>query len=190
MIGYVDGGSMMETTGIDFIQSFEAKNEGFSHRQTSRVLFVCSSNEALSLLGEAFLRHLDTNGQYFEVFSAAAGPQPAFRPHPLALAMIDEMGGDTTQLHTKALSDYQKEYFDYIIIVDDMSVRRYRAGRLPLPTAARILTWDFPDPTILPEYVQAHSFHQIGDGLYNLIRSLAKSPNFAKPLRNYSLKTG
>lgn len=148
---------------------------------SQRVLFVCSNNAALSQLAEAFLRRLDVTGANYEVYSAAGGPGVAKNLHPLALSLIDDLGIDSHELYTKSLQDYQGQVFDYVIIVDDITERRYQNGRLQLPATRRMLIWGFPDPTLLPDYLQSHSFHEIGENLFHLIRSLTRSPNFRNP---------
>jgi protein-tyrosine-phosphatase len=172
---------MNEAGELSFYQSVPAAIENFQPGLTQRVLFLCSNNSALSQLAEAFLRRLDITGNSFEVYSAAGGPGVAKKLHPRALSLINDLGMDSEELYPKSLQTYQSQIFDYVIIVDDLTERRYQNGRLQLPATRRVLVWGFPDPTFLPDYLQSHSFQQIGENLFHLIRSLTRSPNFRNP---------
>lgn len=172
---------MNEAGELNYFQSIPAAFEELKPVLTQRVLFLCANNAALSQLAEAFLRRLDLTGKGYEVYSAAAGPGVAKKVHPQVLALIDDLGLDSEELYPKPLQTYQSEVFDYVIIVDDITERRYQDGRVKLPPTRRVLIWGFPDPTLLPEYLQAHSFQQIGESLFHLIRSLTRSPNFRNP---------
>ena len=95
-----------------------------------KVLFVCSSNASLSQLGAAFFRYFDPESSRFEVYSAGSGPRVANRLHPLAAAMIEELGQDSNKIRPKALSEFCNTTFDYVFIgnmrtsftIDDWSV--------------------------------------------------------------------
>lgn len=155
----------------------------FSVRDSSirkqSVLFVCSNNAALSQIGAALLRYFDPTGLRFDVYSAASDARPAREIHPLASAMIEELGQDSRKLATARLEDYQDHYFDYVIIVNDQTAHAIQTGQQKLPKAGRVITWAFPDPTILPWHMQPHSFRQIGDSMYDLIRCMIKLPRFS-----------
>jgi arsenate reductase len=80
-----------------------------------RVLFVCSSNSARSQMAEALLRTLA--GDAFEAYSAGTEPQGV---HPLAIAVMNELGIDTSGQRSKGLQEFMgKAQFDYVITVCD-----------------------------------------------------------------------
>ncbi|HEX2911345.1 MAG TPA: hypothetical protein VH186_11085 [Chloroflexia bacterium] len=144
-----------------------------------KVLFVCSSNASLSQLGAAFFRYFDPESSRFEVYSAGSGPRVANRLHPLAAAMIEELGQDSNKIRPKALSEFCNTTFDYVFIVGVEANSAYQAGKLSLPETKRVLVWPFPDPALISPYLQPHYFQQVGDSMYQLVRNLLKLPNFA-----------
>ncbi len=80
-----------------------------------RVLFVCSANSARSQMAEAFLRTLA--GDAFEADSAGTQPEPV---HPLAIAVMGELGIDISGQRSKGLQEYMgKTQFDHLITVCD-----------------------------------------------------------------------
>lgn len=81
-----------------------------------RVLFLCTANAARSQLAAA-LTHHDRRGQW-QAFSAGVAPSPA-GVHPLALAVLQEMGLDTQRLHPKAPDAFRDQVWDLIVTVCD-----------------------------------------------------------------------
>ncbi|WP_165857733.1 metalloregulator ArsR/SmtB family transcription factor [Marinobacter sp. JSM 1782161] len=102
-----------------------------------RVLFVCNSNSARSLMAEAVLR--DIAPDRFEVASAGTSPEA---PHPLALQCLEEAELATSALHSKSIDSVKNEHWDYIITLCDKAVRE----PLPLDSVGQTIAWDFPDP--------------------------------------------
>ena len=68
----------------------------------THVLFLCTGNSARSLLAESALRRL--GGDRFVAHSA--GSHPTGRPHPLALALLRELGDDVSPLRSKSFHDF------------------------------------------------------------------------------------
>ncbi len=100
-----------------------------------RVLFLCVHNSARSQLAEALLRALA--GDRFEVYSAGSEPT---RPHPFALRVLQDEGIDTSTLHSKSLSEFLAQPFDYVITLCAEEV-------CPVfPGAVTRLHWALPDP--------------------------------------------
>lgn len=166
--------------------SFEAQPMPTRTRQ--RVLFVCFNNEALSQLGAAFMRYFDPNQADFEAYSAACGPEVALKVHPIARKMIEDLGQSTQQLRTRLLSEFNDQYFDYVVVVGDRAVFEYQLGLLSLPSTRRTVCWPFPNPTALPDYLQSYNFHQVGEGLYSLVRGLTKLPYQGYPAYRTTLQ--
>lgn len=63
------------------------------------VLFLCTHNAARSILAEAQLNALGTGR--FKAYSAGTMPRPDGLPNPLALAVLEQAGIDTTALRSK-----------------------------------------------------------------------------------------
>ncbi len=105
----------------------------------TRILFLCTHNQARSQMAEGILRELG-QGRY-EVFSA--GTNPAHSVHILALRALAEEGIDISRQKPKKLEKFLDQRFDYIITTCD----RLMQYCPPLPEHANQLNWDLPDPT-------------------------------------------
>jgi arsenate reductase (thioredoxin) len=104
----------------------------------TRVLFLCTHNSARSQMAEGLLRAFG-NGK-FEVFSA--GTEATF-VRPLAIEAMQEIGLDISGQHSKVLSGYSGEAFDYVITVCDQANESCPV----FPGAKNRLHWSFPDPS-------------------------------------------
>ena len=80
-----------------------------------RVLILCTGNSARSQLAEALV-NARMSGTW-EAFSA--GTQPAAQVNPNELAVLAEVGIQTTGSHPKHLSTFLGQRFDAIITVCD-----------------------------------------------------------------------
>lgn len=79
-----------------------------------RVLILCTGNSCRSQISEGWLRYFG-NGN-IEVFSA--GTKPGF-VHPLAIQTMKEAGVDISSHHSKSVSEFVGEQFDYVVTVCD-----------------------------------------------------------------------
>jgi len=80
-----------------------------------RVLILCTGNSARSQLAEALVNA--RLGDEWDAFSA--GTQPAAQVNPNALAVLTEIGIETTGSHPKPLSTFFGQPFDVVITVCD-----------------------------------------------------------------------
>ncbi|MGZ7030658.1 MAG: arsenate reductase ArsC [Thermoanaerobaculia bacterium] len=103
-----------------------------------RVLFLCTHNSARSQMAEALLRQ--QGGSRFEVRSAGT---EATRVHPLAIAVMREVGVDITTQRSKTLDQYLGEDFDFIITVCDQANERCPN----FPGAPERIHWSIEDPS-------------------------------------------
>jgi arsenate reductase len=98
-----------------------------------RVLFLCAHNSARSQMAEGFLRAFA--GERFEVQSAGTR---ATRVHPLATAVMRELGIDISTQASKSV-DEVGERWDVVVTVCDSSC--------PVPPRSGLrLRWKLPDP--------------------------------------------
>lgn len=102
-----------------------------------RVLFVCTSNSARSIMAEAVLRKAGGSG--FEARSAGTEPSTV---HPLAARVLDEAGLDRTGLRSKSVDEFRGEAFDYVITLCDDA----RLVCPVFPGADQSLHWGYSDP--------------------------------------------
>ncbi len=107
-----------------------------------RVLFVCTHNSARSQMAEGLMLHL--GGSSIQVFSA--GSQPT-RLHPDAIRIMDSVGIDIRNQHSKHLSEFEGQAFDYVITVCD----RAREVCPTFPGTGHQVHWGFADPTLIED---------------------------------------
>lgn len=106
------------------------------------VLFLCTGNSARSILAEAILNR-EGQGR-FRAFSA--GSHPKDRPHPVALALLQNLGYDTAFARSKSWDEFAAPgapEMDFVITVCDRAageVCPYWPGQ---PMTAH---WGIPDP--------------------------------------------
>jgi protein-tyrosine-phosphatase len=110
--------------------------------RTSRpfsVLFLCTHNSARSQIAEAILRR--RGGERFE--AASAGSEPAGAVHPLALEVIERLGGDPSAHRPKGFDDVLGRPWDLVITVCDQA-----AEACPiLPERTVSAHWGIADPS-------------------------------------------
>lgn len=103
-----------------------------------RVLILCTHNSSRSQMAEGLLRHLA--GDTMDVFSAGSQPSGV---NPFAIQAMAMRGIDISQQHSKSLSVYLDQPFDYVITVCDDA-----AENCPFfPGKAERIHWSFPDPS-------------------------------------------
>src|SRR3546814_7507033 len=84
--------------------------------KTYNVLFLCTGNSARSILAEALMNRLGEGR--FRAYSA--GSFPKGEVHPQALALLAELGFETTGLRSKSRDDFSQPgdpTFDFIFTV-------------------------------------------------------------------------
>ena len=102
-----------------------------------RVLFLCVHNSARSQMAEGLLRA--RAGREFEAHSAGT---VATEVQPLAIAAMAEIGTDISGQHSKAVTEYAGQRFDYAITVcEDATEACPYFGN-----AAHHVHWRFDDP--------------------------------------------
>ena len=80
-----------------------------------RVLILCTGNSCRSQMAEGYLKSLDP--PRLEVFSA--GTTPAVRVHPMAVAVMREVGIDLRLARPKRVDEFLNTSFDFVITVCD-----------------------------------------------------------------------
>ncbi len=103
-----------------------------------RVLFLCTHNSARSQMAQGLLQNMGQGK--FEVFSA--GTEATF-VRPLAIQCMQEIGIDIRGQHSKILTEYLDQPFDYVITVCDQANETCPV----FPGATHRLHWSFPDPS-------------------------------------------
>jgi arsenate reductase len=80
-----------------------------------KVLVLCTGNSARSQMSEGLINHL--LGDRWEAFSA--GTKPSGYVHPLAVAVMEELGIDISNQTSKSVEQFRDEAFDVVITVCD-----------------------------------------------------------------------
>lgn len=102
-----------------------------------RVLFLCTGNSARSIIGQALLKAMGGDG--FKAFSAGTAPKGI---NPLTVKALLKVDIDISGEHSKQVSEYEGQSFDYVITVCDDA-----AEQCPVfPGDTARVHWSFPDP--------------------------------------------
>lgn len=132
------------------------------------VLFICTGNSARSLMAEAVLNQLGQGR--FRAFGA--GSQPAGRPHPMTLELLQRNRYDTSALRSKSWDEFAlpgAPAMDFVLTVCDKA-----AGEVcPLwPGQPISAHWGVEDPAAAtgPEDKRRQAFN---DALLVLSRRIA-----------------
>jgi arsenate reductase len=125
----------------------------------NRVLFLCTGNSARSQMAEGLVNHyLNHTWQAF-----SAGVKPSESVHPLAIAVMAEIGIDLSEHRPKSAEKFRHSAFDLIITVCDHAAKN-------CPTwlgAGEIVHQGFPDPAAAEggDAAKMQVFRQVRDAI-------------------------
>lgn len=128
-----------------------------------RVLIICTGNSARSQMAEALLRF--EGGDAFDVFSA--GTNPAANVRPEAVAVLQEINIDISAQHSKSVSEFAGQRFDFVITVCDQA-------REDCPVFAGEVTrlhWPFEDPALVLDAgkERLYAFRKLRDKIHSRV---------------------
>lgn len=141
--------------------------------RTYNVLFLCTGNSARSILGEALMNQL--GGDRFVAYSA--GSQPKGKVHPMALAVLDEMGIDKRGMYSKSWDEFAKPgapKFDFIFTVCDNAAGETCPVWIGHPITAH---WGIEDPAAVEGEGQREAFLKALRYLHNRISLFLTLPH-------------
>jgi arsenate reductase (thioredoxin) len=101
-----------------------------------KVLFLSTGNSTRSQMAEGFTRTLS----HGNLIAASAGIE-AESLNPLAIEVMQEVGIDISTQKSKAVADFLREHFAFVITVSDMAKERSPV----FPFTPHLLHWDLPD---------------------------------------------
>ena len=81
-----------------------------------RVLFICTHNSARSQMAEGMVNH-DLAGK---VQASSAGTEPS-HVHPMAVAVMRELGIDIFNHRSRSVDEFSGEKFDFVITLCDQA---------------------------------------------------------------------
>jgi arsenate reductase (thioredoxin) len=147
-----------------------------------KVLFLCRENAARSIIAEALLRELA--GHRFEAFSA--GPEPAPRVHPLAVAQLRPGISDCGALSPKSWLEFTGEWaprMDLVITMDAF------VGELPTPDFPgdpALRNWTFADPLAdgVNETERVRLFEKVFWQIVRQVSGFIELPQHALPMQD------
>lgn len=125
------------------------------------ILFICVHNSARSQMAEAWYNRLCGG----ETVAESAGLEPG-TVHPLAVAVMQEVGIDISAARSKGVMDRIRSgiFYSHVIAVCDQA----EAERCPLfPGRAKRLDWSLPDPSAVTgdEATRREAFRRVRDDL-------------------------
>jgi arsenate reductase len=128
-----------------------------------RVLILCTGNSARSQMAEGLLRAF--GGESVEVLSAGTNPSIV---RAEAIAVMSELGIDLSRHRSKHVSEFDGQYFDYVITVCDNANESCPVFQ----GKTRRLHWSFPDPAAVEgnEAERLAAFREVRDGLADRFR--------------------
>lgn len=122
-----------------------------------KILILCTGNSCRSQMAEGILRH--AAGDLFEVFSA--GSKPAETVHPLAIAVLAEIGIDISEYTSKHLNKFLDAGIRTVITVCGNADQACPA----FPGKVNRYHWGFEDPphAARPGESEIDAFRRIRD---------------------------
>ncbi|MCC8400572.1 arsenate reductase ArsC [Paraburkholderia sp. MMS20-SJTN17] len=153
-----------------------------------KVLFLCRDNSIRSIIAEALLRELA--GHRFEAFSA--GPEPAARVHPLAIAQLRPGISGRAVLSPKSWLEFTGEWaprMDVVIVLDAF------VGGLHAPVfpgAPACVDWTIADPLAGGQVSADEQARLVDKTFWRIVRQVSAFialPQYAQPASNRANST-
>ncbi|MGF6770446.1 arsenate reductase [Paraburkholderia sp. GAS199] len=147
-----------------------------------KVLFLCRENSARSIIAEALLRELASHR--FDAFSA--GPEPAARVHPLAIAQLRPGISDLGVLCPKSWLEFTGEWaprMDLVIAMDDGVAGEHAPG---FPGDPALCNWSFANPLAddLSDAERLRSFEKVFWQIVRQVSAFIDLPQYAVARRD------
>ena len=132
-----------------------------------KVLILCTGNSCRSHMAEGILRA--AAGDIVEVFSA--GSKPAGYVHPMAIAVLEEIGIDISVHSSKHLDHFLNAGIDTVITVCDNANESCPV----FPGSVNRHHWGFEDPpkAIRPGESEMDAFRRIRDKIRKVFEAYA-----------------
>ncbi len=99
-----------------------------------KILFACVENSFRSQLAEAIANHFFSD----KIIAESAGSAPIGKVHPNTLAVLNDMGINTSSLYSKGFNEVKLKNYDYVITMGCKD-------KCPFYPAKANLEWELPD---------------------------------------------
>lgn len=130
-----------------------------------RILFLCVANSARSQLAEGLAKNLFGLHAIVE----SAGSKPSGIVHPMAVAVMNEIGLDIARQKSKAVEDLPPDFLNTL----NISITLCSEEVCPdLPNRALRLHWPLPDPAAVQRSEMEEEFRFTRDQIRNLLIEL------------------
>lgn len=109
------------------------------------VLFLCTHNSARSIMGEAIINRIGAGK--FKGYSA--GSMPSGQIHPLAVALLNKLNYDTSEMRSKSWEEFSgpdAPELDFVFTVCDNAANEVCPIWPGQPMTAH---WGLPDPSLV-----------------------------------------
>ncbi len=138
---------------------------------TKRALVLCTGNSCRSQMAEGLWKQL--GGTEWECHSA--GSKPAGYVHPMAIAVMSEIGVDISHHRSKHVDEFIGEPFDVVVTVCDSA----RESCPVFPGAKAMAHWPLDDPAAAPgaEEQRIAVFRSVRDEIKERISRLLATGN-------------
>jgi arsenate reductase len=103
-----------------------------------RILFICTHNSSRSQMAEGYM-----NAKYGDRYEVFSGGTEITRVHPMALAVMKEIGIDISRQRSKLIDTHFGKGIETVITVCDFA----QAACPFFPGAKTVIHVDFPDPS-------------------------------------------
>ena len=122
-----------------FIEIPGSKNENTQGKvKKSRVLFICTHNSARSQMADAYM-----NAKYSDRYEASSGGIEITRVHPMAIAVMKEIGIDISGNRSKLIDEHFGKGIGTVITVCDSANKACPF----FPGAKTVIHVNFSDPS-------------------------------------------
>lgn len=106
-------------------------------KNKKKVIFICTQNSSRSQMAEGLLRSM--YGDRYVVYSAGTNPSMV---NPFAIRVMDEIGIDISDHHSKSIGEFKDIEFDFVVTVCDSA----RENCPFFPGGRKYLHHSFTDP--------------------------------------------
>jgi arsenate reductase len=137
------------------------------------VLFLCTGNSGRSILSEGLLNLLGRGR--FRAFSA--GSQPAARPNPLALELLQQAGCDIRDLRSKSWLEFEAPDAPQMDIVITVCANAAAAPCPVWPGHPATAHWSYDDPVGDDDAQRRAAFARVFQQIRRRIEALCALPD-------------